>query len=899
MPDQNIINQLEPTNDILDYAFLKKVGLEEIQQLAGKVWTDYNFHDPGITILEILSFALTELGYKSNYPVKDILATKGSKKTDTLYPPSKILPSDPITLTDFHKIILDIDGIKDVIIFPSKKFVEFTGVYDINIELYPEFDHTSYREEVKGIVFEEAHMNRSLCEDIFEVNFIDHEKVIFEIDVSVNDKQDLSDIYLKIYEELIEYISPAAKFNSLQEMLDLGYTVDEIYSGPFLKSGFLTEDEFERLDTRNVISASDIIHFIMDIEGVEMINTLNIIDKDGNKHQWVLSVEKGMAFEVDTSKTTINFFKFGKRVKLKDDLTQEIRKIEKKEDNRLRFKKLSFDEIEGNYRRLRKFHTIQNDFPEIYGIGELGLPTSATNSRKAQAKQLKAYLMFFEQILTNFYAQLANLNDLFSIDKISNTYYGQALLDIPGIESLYKPFITKCIKKHIDIHNTKILKAEWRKHIEENRISVENVIEKIIESEETFYDRRNRVLDHLLGRMAFNFSDYYYDYQNDSENSTDVIEHKKEVLKDFIRLSKERNSSEFFIDPSNPAGNKISGIEFIINNLLKLSGNSENFPFDYYRKSIGISKTEDNEKPSKESYSFNFKNTTKRGLMKDMFRNATNKERYKYLNGEVSICHENAESFATLQRKVNTKEEAKNYIEKISSHFDKISKESEAIFVIERLLYRPLPEMKYFTFSILDDNEQPVFINNGYLTYKAREERVETIIKQGQNAANYTSKLISGQYKIILQDSKGEEILTSHHFFNTEKALNKAIKEQALRFEKIDRGEEDEVKFFNFYTKHYDLFHLVKNPYSFIVTILIPDWPEKLQNNAFRSHLINIIHKEVPAHLAVDIKVVDIVTLTSIIDLCSQYKTMIREEKPDYTQLEKISDEMFGYFLEY
>lgn len=36
-----------------------------------------------------------------------------------------------------------------------------------------------------------------------------------------------------------------------------------------------------------------------------------------------------------------------------------------------------------------------------YGIGAAGLPQSASPARKALAKQLMAYLMFYDQLLAN------------------------------------------------------------------------------------------------------------------------------------------------------------------------------------------------------------------------------------------------------------------------------------------------------------------------------------------------------------------------------------------------------------------------------------------------------------------------------------------------------------------
>ena len=50
------------TNDDRDYDFLRNEGIEYIKQMAGNVWTDHNLHDPGITFLEVLCYAITDLG---------------------------------------------------------------------------------------------------------------------------------------------------------------------------------------------------------------------------------------------------------------------------------------------------------------------------------------------------------------------------------------------------------------------------------------------------------------------------------------------------------------------------------------------------------------------------------------------------------------------------------------------------------------------------------------------------------------------------------------------------------------------------------------------------------------------------------------------------------------------
>ena len=57
----------------LDYKALKEEGMAYIQKHSGNQWTNLNPSDPGITILNQLCYAFTELGYCANFPIKDIL----------------------------------------------------------------------------------------------------------------------------------------------------------------------------------------------------------------------------------------------------------------------------------------------------------------------------------------------------------------------------------------------------------------------------------------------------------------------------------------------------------------------------------------------------------------------------------------------------------------------------------------------------------------------------------------------------------------------------------------------------------------------------------------------------------------------------------------------------------
>src|SRR3954463_16088081 len=83
-----------------DYEFLRSEGLKHIENLSSDLWTDYNAHDPGITILEALCYAITELGYRAGFDMKDFLCAADGTLVDgqTLFTAKEILTINPLTI---------------------------------------------------------------------------------------------------------------------------------------------------------------------------------------------------------------------------------------------------------------------------------------------------------------------------------------------------------------------------------------------------------------------------------------------------------------------------------------------------------------------------------------------------------------------------------------------------------------------------------------------------------------------------------------------------------------------------------------------------------------------------------------------------------------------------------
>ncbi|RPH32891.1 MAG: hypothetical protein EHM93_07545 [Bacteroidales bacterium] len=322
-------------------------------------------------------------------------------------------------------------------------------------------------------------------------------------------------------------------------------TIDTIFEGPRLEHGFIYDIELENANRKEVINVSDLIQIIMDIPGVIAVKDIQIAnvpqDNEDNKIlsknvKWCLKLAMKQNYvprlSVDLCK--FRFYKdnipFKANAEEVEDLLNELESNER--DNKLISPKLDINIPRGEVRNIEDYTSIQEDFPLIYGIGSEGIPnqsrvsTSSKNKREAQAKQLKGYLMFFDQLLANYLSQLAHVKNLFSMNaekdengryKIGRTYYTQPLFEIvPDADALY-----------LDKNN----------HPEK--------LYAITEDELIFSNRRNKFLDHLLARFSEQFSDYALSryWHSDKNKSTDLIDDKLIFINSYPEISSNRGKA--------------------------------------------------------------------------------------------------------------------------------------------------------------------------------------------------------------------------------------------------------------------------------------------------------------------------------------------------------------------
>ena len=112
-PTNNSLAEIDPA---LDQSQLYALGLDDVRRFSRQLWTDHNTHDPGITILELLCYALTDLSYRAQFPLEDLLATptgNAQNMASQFFTAREVLPNRPLTIPDYRKLLIDLPEVRN------------------------------------------------------------------------------------------------------------------------------------------------------------------------------------------------------------------------------------------------------------------------------------------------------------------------------------------------------------------------------------------------------------------------------------------------------------------------------------------------------------------------------------------------------------------------------------------------------------------------------------------------------------------------------------------------------------------------------------------------------------------------------------------------------------------
>ena len=533
----------------LDVRALFTEGLAHVRDLSRALWTDHNTHDPGITTLELLCYALTDVAYRHTLPIADLLASETDNAAQTaaqFHAPRAILPNRACTELDWRKALIDVNGVKNAWIEPVRDvtlfadlaartlrtaapahpaFVEVAlrGLSRVRIEFMDTVNTQAERDPVFKAAREAVEAQRNLCEDVIEIRAVRAEYFALCAEVELALDADATEVAAQLLFAIGEELAPPVLSYTLDQMLARGFTLAEVFEGPLLEHGFIADDELLATALPAQLHLSDLMRAAMHVSGIAALRSFIVnpiqradeaddaapdADPEDVKGEavplldaWRIPVRAGRLPRLSLAHGRLVFSKRGLPVAgwnvAQMPAAVRTRLGELREAARLRVETLASTANPpiplGRARPLAKWHTVQHDFPALYGIGEEGLSARADGTRRAQAQQLQAWLLFFDQVMANQLALLAQARHRLSVNPVDlalaasrfaagstdrHALAAQMVEAVPGHDPLYAAGTTVA------------------------------VLADLIESPAEASARQHRLLDHLLARVAEGFAEY-------------------------------------------------------------------------------------------------------------------------------------------------------------------------------------------------------------------------------------------------------------------------------------------------------------------------------------------------------------------------------------------------------
>ncbi|MFT5822742.1 MAG: hypothetical protein ACI8ZM_003999 [Crocinitomix sp.] len=534
----------------LNYEELRALGMEFIQKHSGTKWTNLNPSDPGVTFLDELCFALTELGYCTNFPMEDLLTKEDESLAleDQFYLPENILTTSPITRNDYRKYIIDrvkvVENIALKKIITNGKVVYMSyvkissSIKNVKINIGEDGEeHTTVFEVICSDVKSTLERCRNLGIQIGLPAIFVRKSARVTGAISLNHKDDLVAFLNGLIKASEAYILPSVVPVPYNEIDDWEQNVNNLFNGPYLENGWISDEALGvKKDELHSFELVNIIRSLTQVKGVNKLVFSHFTEENLAKDTPTkITAQDTELIEIDwgtsISSGDLEIYANGqlmiitpKMLALEVDSNQESKPVYSETFN-------SVSSIQGNFRDVNTYHSIQETLPDIYAVGHNALQEGDSNIQKAQSKQLKGYLTLFDQIMANQLSQLANLSTLFSFKNVtvgapsdlqtyfsgkskleriqpefpaayrvySPTYFYQSLYEVPDVRPLLKgydafDFTSKFGSK------LQLEKDSWKKFKLDPYNPYMKGLLDLTTNENENLSRRNALLNHLLAR---------------------------------------------------------------------------------------------------------------------------------------------------------------------------------------------------------------------------------------------------------------------------------------------------------------------------------------------------------------------------------------------------------------
>ncbi|MCB1354411.1 MAG: hypothetical protein KDK03_16900 [Rhodobacteraceae bacterium] len=490
-----------------DFIALRRKGIARAQALSREVWTDFNLHDPGVTLIEEVAYALTELGYRAEFPVADLLAREDGPADLArlgLSDPREVLAMRPVSADDLARALAASGPSVDHVMVAPAAGADAAGLYDIHVipaaEADPATALATVREAFRGL--------RNLCEDVRVLALATPVPCSLEARIEMRRRHAPERVAALIYAQCRRLMR-----DRTANRRAVPATRADVFEDPARMYGHSGAPE-------GGAAALDIFFAeLVGLEEVKDILTLGFRRLDAPERDPFAPLAPGefrelvlperaedVQLELVSRDLIVPFELEGMRM--------ELARLEADHVARLRETLDGADwsaRPEGRRRRFAHL-PVGHGLPAAYGAGASRLPASAPARAQGEAAQFRGYLALTDALLANAAADLEGLADLFATDLVAQQSYAARPLDfgpMPELAAEGPEAVAEAVARH-----------------------------------DPWHDRKGRVLDHLLALHGEEYTQNtlrQHDlYRGPAARRDAVLENRVRLLREVARLDRDR-----------------------------------------------------------------------------------------------------------------------------------------------------------------------------------------------------------------------------------------------------------------------------------------------------------------------------------------------------------------------
>ncbi|MEX3020899.1 hypothetical protein AB4K05_15020 [Kluyvera sp. STS39-E] len=494
------------------FEHLYQLGLTYIQQLSGRLWTDYNTHDPGMTILEQVCYALTDLIYRCEFDVTDYLCeTSGNidYRAHGLALAQEIIPSYPQQPEEYETWLLARLPELDKVWLRSNENAPHVGIYTLNAQLNHFYALSQQHSATSGRsanaqqyaaiqrIRHEFYRVRAVGEDLAAIELTGQHPLTLTAVIHISDDiADVTWLAACIYNRIGLWLASNAQHTPVE----------------VIKESLLAENG------------------ILQIDSLQFTQHRDDLADGGSGFIDAIAPFSYLMLPKASTHSGIEIIQFQHPVNIDyADLAIQIEQIQYQQRTaQLTTAKPPALPV-GQPIDFTRYESIQTLFPRNYHLAP-GTPMQYHAQQQAQRHQLRSYLLLFDQLMANFCDDIAGLNALFSLSIMPEvTYHAHRLQD----DEFY----------NIDKHYPRDASAS----LERLRAQLDN-----------YPERKNRIFNYLLALYSERYPDglhhQFNPYFSAQALQKEILKYKQVFILNIVAMTNGRGIGDNLLLPEHQGG---------------------------------------------------------------------------------------------------------------------------------------------------------------------------------------------------------------------------------------------------------------------------------------------------------------------------------------------------------